>query len=242
MPPVCAIVGAGEGLGSALAAKFCREGFDIALVSRTGSGSAAALASASDARSNPRVIHVAADATSPETIERALASTADQLGEIDVLIYNVRGTFARCEPLEMTYDALDEVLRLEVIGAFAAAKSVLPAMQRRGCGSIFFSSATAAFRGSATYPLYAIGKFGLRALSQSLTKAYARDGVHFVHVRLDCNLDVPVMRKLVGEGLDPETLVSPADVADAYWLTYLQPRAAWTNELELRPHTEEWTC
>jgi len=141
----------------------------------------------------------------------------------------------------MTYAALEENYRVEVVGAFAAAKSVLPAMRARGRGSLFFSSATAAFRGSATYPLYAIGKFGLRALSQSLGKAYSRDGVHIVHVRLDCDLDVPVMRDLYGDRYAPGILADPEDVAQTYWLTYQQPRSAWSNEIEIRPHTETWT-
>ena len=114
-------------------------------------------------------------------------------------------------------------------------------MIKRSRGSIFFSSATAAYRGSRTHPLYAIGKFGLRALSQSLTKAYAKDGVHIVHVRLDCDLDVPYMREAYGDKYDPATLASPSDVAESYWLTHLQPQSAWSNEIELRPYTEVWT-
>ena len=108
-------------------------------------------------------------------------------------------------------------------------------------GSVFLSSATAAFRGSGTLPLYAIGKFGLRALSQSLTRAYAKHRVHIVHVRLDSDLDVPVTRAAYGERYDPENLASPDDVAQSYWLAHLQPKSAWSNEIELRPCTEVWT-
>ena len=114
-------------------------------------------------------------------------------------------------------------------------------MISRSRGSVFFSSATAAFRGSSTHPLYAIGKFGLRALSQSLAKAYAKDGVHIVHFRLDCDLDVPIMRDIYGDNYDPAKLTNPDDVAQTYWLTYQQPKSAWSNEVEIRPHTEVWT-
>lgn len=136
---------------------------------------------------------------------------------------------------------IDDVQKLEVIGAFAAAKSVLPTMRQRGQGSIFFSSATAAFRGSASFPLYSIGKFGMRALSQSLTRAYAKDGVHIVHVRLDCELDVPFTRSQLTKEIDTDALSNPADVAQSYWHTHLQPRSAWSNEIELRPYSEKWT-
>ncbi|MEL7012439.1 MAG: SDR family NAD(P)-dependent oxidoreductase [Pseudomonadota bacterium] len=236
--PVCAIVGAGEGLGRALAAKFAGHDFDIALVSRTEAGSAAALAAAGragDVRFYP------ADATRPETIEDSLSTIRRDMGDIEILIYNARGAFKACAPLDMTYEDLLDVYQIEVVGAFAAAKSVLPGMIERSGGSLFFSSATAAFRGSGAYPLYAIGKFGLRALSQSLAKAYAKDGVHVAHFRLDCDLDVPVMQDMYGDSPDRAGLANPDDVAETYWLTHQQPKGGWSNEVEIRPHTENWT-
>ena len=240
--PVCAIVGAGEGLGRALAAKFAQERFDIALISRTVNGSGAAAEAAARANPKANVKFFAADATQPETIEQAFTGIVGEMGEVEVLIYNTRGGFPRCEPLEMTYAALDDIFRLEVVGAFAAAKSVLPAMRDRGHGSLLFSSATAALRGSASHPLYAIGKFGLRALSQSLAKAYSKDGVHIVHVRLDCGLDMPLMRAAHGDNYDPENMANTDDVAETYWWAHQQPKSAWSNEIELRPYTETWTC
>lgn len=239
--PVCVIVGAGEGLGRALAAKFAHHGFDLALISRTEANSGAAIKAAKTATDTGEVRFYAADATNPKSLESILATVVHDMGDIDVLIYNVRGDFTPCAPLEMSYYALEKNYRMEVIGALAAAKSVLPKMIARSQGCVFFSSATAAFRGSSNYPLYAIGKFGLRALSQSLAKAYAEEGVHIVHVRLDCDLDVPVMRELYGDKYDPERLASPEDVAETYWLTYLQPKGAWSNEVEIRPYNETWT-
>ncbi len=238
---VCTIVGAGEGLGRALAAKFATEGFNIALISRSETSCVAAIEAVKAACDTALVRFFSADATKPETLESALAAVARDMGEIDVLIYNVRGEFTACAPLDISYAALEDNYRVEVVGAFAAAKSVLPSMINRSRGSVFFSSATAAFRGSSRYPIYAIGKFGLRGLSQSLAKAYATDGVHIVHFRLDCDLDVPVMRDLYGDKYDPEQLAKPDDVAETYWLTYLQPTGAWSNEVEIRPSKETWT-
>lgn len=239
--PVCAIVGAGEGLGRSLAAKFAGHGFDLALISRSATGSAAALEAAISADNDATVRYFPADVTQPETVESAFAGVRKEMGEVDVLIYNVLKDFAACDPLEITYEQLEETYRIEVVGAFAAAKSVLPGMIKRKQGSVFFSSATAAFRGSSKYSLYSIGKFGLRALSQSLTKAYSTDGVHFAHFRLDCDLDVPIMRELYGDRYDPDILADPDDVAETYWLTHLQPKGAWSNEVEIRPHKENWT-
>ena len=240
--PVCAIVGAGEGLGRSLASKFAAEGFDVALISRTAKGSSAAAEAAAGANAEANVKFHAADATQPETIEQALATIVGEMGEVEVLIYNARGSFTARDPLDMTYAELDEIYRLEVVGAFAAAKSVLPAMRERGHGSVLFSSATAALRGSATHPLYAIGKFGLRALSQGLAKAYSKDGVHIVHFRLDCDLDVPLMREHYGDNFNPEKMANTDNVAETYWWAHQQPKSAWSNEIELRPYTEAWTC
>ncbi len=237
---LCAIIGAGEGLGRSLAATFAGHSFDIALLSRTESGSAAAAEAAAKAATDVRFYP--ADATRPDTIEKGIAQIQNDMGEVEVLIYNARGSFSSGEPLDMTYEDLLDVYRLEVVGAFAAAKSVLPNMIERSGGALFFSSATAAFRGSGTYPLYAIGKFGLRALSQSLAKAYAKHGVHIAHFRLDCDLDVPVMHDIYRDERDRAGLASPDDVAQSYWLTYQQPRGAWSNEVEIRPYTEAWTC
>ncbi len=238
--PVCAIIGAGEGLGQSLARKFAAEGCDIALISRSEKGSADAVKAATAAGASVKFL--AADATKPETIEQALAEVASQMGQIEIMIYNARADFPSDEPLDMSYEDLDDTFRLEVSGALAAAKAVMPAMRERGEGTLLFSSATAALRGSAVHPLYAIGKFGLRALTQSLTKAYAKDGVHVVHVRLDCDLDMPLMREIYGDNkYDPDYLANTDDVAETYWWVHKQPKGAWSNEIELRPYTETWT-
>lgn len=228
-------------MGQALSARFAAQAFDLALLSRTEAGSAAAVRSAKTADKDADARFYPVDVTRPETLETSLSKVRREMGEIEVLIYNVRGAFTSGEPLEMSYQDLSDVFQTEVIGAFAAAKSVLPQMISRSGGAVFFSSATAAFRGSATYPLYAIGKFGLRALSQSLAKAYAHRGVHIAHFRLDCDLDVPVMHDMYGDAPGRSGLASPDDVAETYWLTYRQPKGAWSNEVEIRPCTENWT-
>ena len=237
--PLCAIVGAGEGLGRALAARFAAEGCDLALVSRSEKGSRAAMQAVRSAGTTVRFFP--GNASHPVSIENALGKAADCMGQIEILIYNVRDQFQTCAPLDIAYGELEEAFRLEVVSAFAAAKAVLPAMRKCGQGTLLFSSATAAFRGSASHPLYAIGKFGLRALSQSLAKAHAQDGIHVAHMRLDCDLDMPLMRQLYGEAYKPGVLADPDAIAETYWWVHRQPKAAWSNEVELRPYTESWT-
>jgi NADP-dependent 3-hydroxy acid dehydrogenase YdfG len=238
---ICAIVGAGEGLGASLAAAFAGKGFDVALLSRTEKGSAAALGSARKANPSAKVKFFAASAADPKEMETGLGRVRAELGPVDVLVYNVRGDLRPKPPLAVEYEELRDIFEIEVVGALAAAKAVMPAMVEQGRGTVIFSSATAAFRGSGTNPLYAIGKFGLRALAQSLAKAYAKDGVHVAHVRLDCALDVPIVRKIMGAKFDPAKAASTDDVAQTYLWIVDQPKSAWSNEVELRPFTEEWT-
>jgi NADP-dependent 3-hydroxy acid dehydrogenase YdfG len=235
---VCAIVGAGDGLGQSLAKHFADNGFDIALLSRSEGGSAVALDAARSV-SDASATYYQADAMNPDSVEQGLAKAASEMGQIDVLIYNVRGGMQAKAPLEVSYQELRDIYEVEVVGAYAAAHAVMPAMIERGHGSVIFSSATAALRGSGTNPLYAIGKFGLRALSQNLAKAYARDGVHVAHVRLDCALDVPIVREHYG--LKTEEMSNTDDVAESYLWLHRQPKSAWSNEIEIRPYTENWT-
>jgi NAD(P)-dependent dehydrogenase (short-subunit alcohol dehydrogenase family) len=237
----CVIVGAGEGLGRSLAAAFAAKGFAIALISRTERGSAVALDAARAANPDSNVRFFAGDATQPPALEAAVARAAVEMGGCDVLIYNARPDFRYKPALEIEYDELRAILDVEVGGALAAAKAVMPRMIARQQGTVIFSSATAAFRGSASNALYAIGKFGLHALAQSLAKAYAKHGVHVAHVRLDCALDVPIVRKMMGTKFDPKHAASTDDVAQTYVWIAEQPKSAWSNEVELRPFTEEWT-
>ena len=237
--PLCAIVGAGEGLGVALAKAFAQDGHDLLLVGRTAEGQARAKESALAAGAQVRVVE--ADARDPRALASALQGAEGKTPAVDVLSYNPRGPLTFKPPIEVTPEELQDVLSLEVIGAFAAAKAVLPAMLERGQGTIIFSSATAALRGSGRNLLYASGKFGLRGMSQSLAKAYAAKGVHVVHVRLDCALDVPIVKSMMGAKYDRTRTADPDDVAKNYLWVHHQPRSAWSNEIELRPYTEDWT-
>jgi NAD(P)-dependent dehydrogenase (short-subunit alcohol dehydrogenase family) len=238
--PLCVVIGAGGGLGKSLAAVFSKAGHDIALISRSKGNCSAALEAATAANSASAVRFFQADATQTTHLERTLATVASEMGPVEVLIYNVRGEPKWKPPLEMTYDELSDAFELEALGAFAAAKAVMPGMIARRRGTVLFSSATAAFRGSATTPAYSVGKFALRGLAQSLGKAYAKEGVHVVHVRLDCAIDGPMVRRLMSEAFDPHDVANPDDVAQTYLWVHQQPKSAWSNEVELRPHTETW--
>ncbi len=91
--PICVIVGAGEGLGRALAVKFASKGCNLALITRTKQGSEASLQAARSIRDDIKVIAIQADATVPESLEKAFANINEELGPVEILIYNARGSF-----------------------------------------------------------------------------------------------------------------------------------------------------
>lgn len=238
--PIAAIVGAGEGLGKALAKAFAQDGFDLALLSRSEGGSALALAAAKEAGGEESRFF-AADATKPETIADALRTVQREMGRIECFIYNARPDINFKDPLDFSFDELRQSFDVEVVGAHAAAQVLVPQMVEDGKGSLIFSSATAALRGSAMRTTYSTGKFALRGYAQCLSKAYAKKNIHVAHIRLDCGMDVPLVRQMMGDKFNPDNFANTDDVAASYLWMHKQPKSAWTNELELRPFTEDWT-
>ena len=172
----CAIIGAGAGLGRALAARFAREGYVLTLLSRSEAGSSAALDAARAAAPDAAHRFLAADAQEPPTIEQALTDA----GPFEVLIYNARGGYTLREPLAMTFEELEEIYRLEVIGAHAAARAVMPAMIARGGGVIVNISSGAATSSLEGWSHYCASKAAALMLTQCGAKELGPKGVRVV--------------------------------------------------------------
>ena len=231
---IAVVVGVGPGLGSAAARRFAREGYRVALVARRADSltpTAEAIAAAGGAS-----IPVLADASSPASLSAAFAEIRDKLGDPDVLVYNASG-FHMGTVLDVTPEQLEACWRVGCLGAFVAAREVVPAMVARGRGTLLLTGATAALRGSAGFSALAIPKFGLRALGQSLARELHAKGVHVCHAIIDGPIDSPRAR---GMGRSVESLLSPEAIADAYWSVHRQDRTAWTQELDLRPALEKF--
>ncbi len=234
--PTTVIVGVGPGLGAALAARFAREGHAIALLSRSSEHREPILASIRGA--GGRAEGFDCDAASAESVARAFAEVRRALGDPEVLVYNA-GAFVMAGALELTPDAFEAAWRVNCQGGFLASREVLPAMLERGRGTILFTGATASVRGGARFSALAVGKFGLRALAQSLAREFGARGVHVVHVVVDGMIDGERIRaRLPERGAD--TFLDPAALAETYWQLHAQPRSAWTLELDVRPNVERF--
>ena len=185
-----------------------------------------------------RAAAITVDAGDHASVAAAFARAKAELGAADVLVYNA-GAFKMASLAELPPEEFESCLRINCTGGFFAARQVLPDMAARGSGTILFTGATASLRGSANFAALAVGKFGLRALAQSMAREYAPKGIHVAHVIIDGQIDTPRGRQMM-PNRDPSTMLSPDALAETYWQLHAQARSAWTLELDVRPNTEKF--
>ena len=233
---VAAVLGVGPGLGAAVARRFAVEGFAVALMARR-QESVAGVRGEIEAAGGT-ALAVSADATDPASVVAAFDRVRAELGEPEVFIYNA-GAFQMGGILEISPEKFDECFKANCAGAFYAAQQVLPAMVEAGRGTVLLTGATAALRGGARFSALAVGKFGLRALAQSMAREFGPQGVHVAHAVIDGQIDTPRVREM-SPGREDHTMLSPEAIAETYWQLHSQDRTAWTLELDLRPAVESF--
>ena len=233
---VAAVVGVGPGLGAAVSRRFAREGYAVALLARREESVADVQREIQDAGGT--AIHAAADATDPSSVEEAFGRVREELGDPEALVYNA-GAFQMGGVMELTPEQFDTCFKANCAGAFYAAQQVLPAMLEAGRGTVLLTGATASMRGSARFSALAVGKFGLRALSQSMARELGPQGVHVAHVIIDGQINTPRVQEMSPDR-DENTMLSPDAIAETYWRLHTQNRTTWTLELDLRPSVESF--
>jgi NAD(P)-dependent dehydrogenase (short-subunit alcohol dehydrogenase family) len=233
---VAAVLGVGPGLGASVARRFAREGFAVALIARNKDGLSEIQQEIKD--SGGAALPVSADATDPASVEAAFGQVRSELGDPEVFVYNA-GAFQMGGILEIEPQRFDECFKANCAGAFYAARQVLPAMLEAGRGTILLTGATASLRGSARFSALAVGKFGLRALAQSMAREFGPQGIHVAHIIIDGQINTPRMREMSPDR-EEHTMLSPDAIADTYWQLHFQDRTAWTLELDLRPAVESF--
>ncbi len=236
MARTAVIAGIGPGTGAALATRFAAEGYTVALVARTAEKLAPIAAAIRDA--GGQALEVPADAGDPAAVAAAAASIRDQAGDPEVLIYNA-GTFQIAGILDITPEAFESSWKANCYGAFLWSQQVLPAMVQAANGTCIYTGATAALRGSSRFSTLAVGKFGLRALAQSIAREFGPQGIHAAHVIIDGMIDTPRVRSWQPDKA-PHTLVDPTAIAETYWQLHNQSPRAWTQEMDLRPSVERF--
>ena len=233
---LAAILGVGPGLGAAIARRFAREGYAVALMARNKESVAGAREEIEG--EGATALAVTADATDPSSVEAAFERVRREIGDPGVFVYNA-GAFQMGGILEIPPEKFDECFKANCAGAFYAAQQVLPAMVEAGRGTVLLTGATASLRGSARFSALAVGKFGLRALAQSMAREFGPQGIHVAHVIVDGQINTPRVRERFRDR-EGYTMLSPDAIAETYWQLHSQNRTAWTLELDLRPAVESF--
>jgi NAD(P)-dependent dehydrogenase (short-subunit alcohol dehydrogenase family) len=233
---VAAVLGVGPGLGADIARRFAGEGFGVALMARSEESVAEVREEIEDAGGT--TLPVSADATDAISVAAAFERIRDELGDPEVFVYNA-GAFQMGGILDLSPRQFDECFRANCAGAFYGAQQVLPAMIEAGRGTILLTGASAALRGKANFSALAVGKFGLRALAQSMAREFGPRGIHVSHVIIDGQIYTPRVREMMPDR-EEHTMLSPEAIAETYWQLHSQDRTAWTLELDLRPSVESF--
>ena len=234
-------VGIRWGVGGAIAQKFAQEGFFTVLTTRT-TANASALADAIRQQGGDCMI-VELDLSSDDSVSAAFATIRRDAGDPDVLIYNAGYLEGRDLPPEkelleyIPVEMFDTAQHIASRGPFLVAKQVLPAMRKKGAGSFFFSNNPKSLRGKKRYTgesLY-YPRVMMRTLAQVLTEEYSELGVHVANVVIDGTIDSPGTRALPKVQNQPDLVMNPVKIAEAFYYLHTQDRSCWTHELQLTP-------
>lgn len=235
------IVGAGDYIGAAIAKRFAVGGFTVCLGRRNGDRLAPLLAEIE--ASGGTAFGYTLDARDDDSVQSVFARVEHEVGPLDLVIFNVGGNVHF--PLqETTARVFRKVWEMACFGGFLTGREAARYMVPRGKGAIFFTGASASMRGNAGFAAFGAGKAGLRSLAQSMARKLGPEGIHVAHLVIDAGVDTAFVReRIIAAGRDPDalppdTLMTPASVANAYWTLYQQSRDAWTFEMDLRPYME----
>jgi NAD(P)-dependent dehydrogenase (short-subunit alcohol dehydrogenase family) len=217
------IIGAGVGLSASVARAFHGAGMKIALAARNPS-KLSALAEATKAKT------FTCNAMDPSSIDRLFADVETAWGAApDVLVYNPSGR-VRGPLTSLNRDEVQRAIALAAFGGFVAAQAAVKRMEPKGHGAVLFTGASASVKGYAGSAAFAMGKFALRGLAQSMARELHPKGIHVAHFVID---------GAIGKA-NGETMLNPDAIAQSYLHILQQDRSAWTWEVELRPWVEKF--
>ncbi|MBA4210560.1 MAG: short-chain dehydrogenase [Parvibaculum sp.] len=232
------IIGAGDATGGAVAKRFARGGY-VACVTRRSAeklqplldeikaAGGEARGFGSDARDEAQVIELFS------TVER-------EVGPVEALVFNI-GANVNFPITEMTERVYRKVWEMAAFAGFLTGREAARVMSPRGRGTIIFTGATASLRGGPGFAAFAGAKFALRALAQSMARELGPKGIHVAHPIIDGAIDTAFIRDNFPPRYalkEQDGILNPEHIAEAYWQLHVQPRDAWTHELDLRPWME----
>lgn len=237
---VALVAGVGDGLGSAVARRFARGGFQTVIVARS-ADRLARIAGEIEAAGGRGIAYVA-DVREETAVAKLFDDVEAQIGPVSVAVFNAGANY-RASVLDTPSDMFEKVWRLGCYAGFIVGREAARHMAPRGHGTIIFTGATASLRGAAQFAAFAAAKGGLRQVAQSMARELGPRGIHVASVIIDGMIDSQRVRDRFPERvaqLPEDGMLKPADVAEVYWQLHQQPRSAWTLEADLRPYAERF--
>ena len=234
MSKLALIVGAGSGNSAAFARALAQDGYQVALAARNVNKLEALCA-----QIGAQAFHC--DATSVESVANLFSTLEQALGKADVVLYNA-SAYTAGPITDLDPDLVLNSLMQTAYGAFLVAQQAAIAMQKLGGGALFFTGATASVKGFPNFAPFAMGKFALRGLAQSLARELGPQNIHVAHFIIDGGIAAPgrdLMSVDSSSNADDAEL-EPDAIAQTYMAILNQHRSAWTHEVDLRPWTENF--
>lgn len=222
------ILGVGPGLGAALVRRFRKHGLSVAAVARNRDKLEQLFAD------DDGVTAIGADATDDKAVAEAVAQAEKDIGPIEVAVAN-GAAFKIVKLLDTSAEDFENMWRQGCLAAFHLARHAGKAMAGRGKGSLLFTGSTNQMRAGPGFAAMAVAKSGLRALTHAAARELGPMGIHVAHVMVDGPIDSERTR---ASNSDHNKLIDPAGIAEAFHFLHTQPRAAWSNELDLRTFSE----
>jgi NAD(P)-dependent dehydrogenase (short-subunit alcohol dehydrogenase family) len=232
---VAVITGVGPGLGTSLVRRFARS-YAVAIMARR-SDYIKALAG-EIRRDGGNVLDISCDVSDRTQMSEAFRQIRTEFGDPELLLYNAgSGTFGTI--IEITPDQYEADWRVNALGAFLAAKEVVPGMISRGRGIMLFTGATAGVKAGPKSVSFGPAKFAMRGLAQSLARDLGPKGIHVAWINVDGSIDIPGKRGLK-PALAGDDFLKPEAIAETYWHLAHQDPSAWTLDIDLRPFKEKF--
>jgi NAD(P)-dependent dehydrogenase (short-subunit alcohol dehydrogenase family) len=229
MTKIALIVGAGSGLSAALARTLSKDGYGCVLAARN-------TAKLTGLCHETGATAVRCDVSNPADVAALFDQLDHSSGTPAVVIYNpsarVRGPFLELDPAKV-----QETIAVTAYGGFLVAQAAVKRMLQQNSGTIVFTGASASIKGYAQSAAFAMGKFALRGLAQSMARELAPQGIHVAHVVIDGGIR-SAQRPVPAD--NPDSLLAPEAIAESYLHLIKQPRSAWSWEIELRPWVERF--
>ena len=239
---VCLVVGAGPGVGAAVARAFAREGLIVCVTRRARNleelESLAVSIRADGGKAHAFGVDAREEAEMIALVDRIEA----EIGPLEVVVFNI-GANVRFSAVETTARVFTKVWEMACFAGFLAGREAARVMTPRGRGTILFTGATASIRGREGFSAFAAAKAGLRAMAQSLARELGPKGIHVAHVIVDGAIDGVFTRQNRPDADDllaQDRILKPEEIARNYVWLVDQQRSAWTHELDLRPWSESW--